>query len=375
MTLGSTTAIDLERARKGWQDGDQKVAGAIQLHAMVKLGQDPAGQKAEGRVKAANTLFGLIDDYVKHQEGELRPRSLAEVKRHLEVHAEPLHGLPINSIDLQIVAQRLGAIARDSGTVTANRVRASMSAMFSWAISEGRADRNPVADTKKRTEKSRERVLSYDELRLIWSALNDDDYGAIIKLLMLTGQRANEIAGLRWSEVLDDDLIDLPGERTKNGKPHFVPLVAQARAVLEARPRRKDPSGKPRDLVFGIGDGPFSGWSSAKEWLDTRILKAQKTAAQKAGKNLDEVSPLPHWTPHDLRRTMVTKMADDLKVLPHVIEATINHISGHKSGVAGIYNKATYLPERRQALALWAEHVLAVVDGRKSVVIPMRATA
>jgi integrase len=157
-------------------------------------------------------------------------------------------------------------------------------------------------------------------------------------------------------------MIDLPGERTKNGRPHFVPLAAPARAILETRPQRVTPSGKSRDLIFGSGEGPFSGWSGAKEQIDARILVALRTAAEKAGKNLEEVRPPPHWTLHDLRRTMATKMADDLKVLPHVIEATINHISGHKGGVAGIYNRATYLPERRQALALWAEHLLAAVE-------------
>jgi integrase len=167
-------------------------------------------------------------------------------------------------------------------------------------------------------------------------------------------------------------MIDLPSERTKNARPHFVPLAAPARAILEARPRRVNANGKPRDLLFGSGEGPFSGWSGAKEQLDARILVALRTAAEKAGKSLDEVRPPPHWTLHDLRRTMATKMADDLKVPPYVIEATINHLSGHRAGVAGIYNRATYLPERRQALALWAEHVLAVVKGRTSNVTVLK---
>jgi integrase len=371
LTLGSAKAIDLTKARNGYEEGGRKIPGAIQLHAMVRLGQDPAAQKVEGRVKAADTLDTLIRRYLEHQQQELRPRSFLEVRRHLEGHAKPLHGLPVSSIDRRTIADRLDAIAKKSGVVASNRVRASLSGMFTWGTKRGLVSGNPVAATDKREERSRERVLSYDELRLIWNALGDDDYGAIVRLLTLTGQRLNEIAGLRWSELLDD-MIDLPGERTKNGRPHFVPLAAPARAILEARPRRITASGKPRDLIFGSGEGPFSGWSGAKEQLDARILAAMRTAAEKAGKSPEDVKPPPHWTLHDLRRTMATKMADDLKALPHVIEATINHISGHKGGIAGIYNRAVYLPERRQALTLWGEHVLAVVEGRKSNVTVLK---
>jgi integrase len=107
-----------------------------------------------------------------------------------------------------------------------------------------------------------------------------------------------------------------------------------------------------------MGERGFSGWSKCKERLDERITKA-------AGR------PLPHWTLHDLRRTCATRMAD-LAILPHVIEAVLNHVSGHKSGVAGIYNRALYEPEKRQALALWTDRVMALVDGRSSNVTVLK---
>jgi integrase len=111
--------------------------------------------------------------------------------------------------------------------------------------------------------------------------------------------------------------------------------------------------------VFGIGQQGFSGWSRCKERLDERIEK-------------DLGAPLDHWTPHDLRRTMSTLMNDRLGVLPHVVEAILNHVSGSKGGVAGVYNKALYLRERSDALNLWASHLTAIVEGRENNVTPFK---
>jgi integrase len=344
VVIGKATALTPDKAREL----------AADLHAKVRLGADPAAERAVNKAQAANSFGELARRYLEFQQNNLRPRSLVEVTRHLESYAKAFHGLPIGSIDRRTVADRLGAIAKESGAVTANRVRASLSALFGWGMREGLAISNPVINTNKREEKSRDRVLSDAELRTIWLALEDDDYGAIIKLLMLTGQRANEIAGLRWSEVHDDTIV-LPPERVKNGRTHLVPLAQPALAVLDARRRPREP----RDLVFGRGDGPFSGWSKSKVQLDQRILEANKAA-------------LPGWVPHDLRRTVATRMAEDLKVVPHVIEAVLNHVSGHKGGIAGVYNRATYLAEKKQSLAMWAEHLLAIVEGRESNVTPLR---
>jgi integrase len=193
-------------------------------------------------------------------------------------------------------------------------------------------------------------VLTDAELRTIWKACGDDDYGAVVKLLVLTGQRANEIGELHWDEVHDEQIL-LPGERTKNGRAHVIPLSDTAKDILGKI------ESKSRTYVFGRDDSGFQGWSKAKERIDARIAKAGK--------------PLEHWTLHDLRRTAATRMAD-LGVQPHIIEAVLNHASGHKGGVAGIYNRATYDKEKRAALNLWAEHVLATVEGRKAVVVPLK---
>ena len=134
-------------------------------------------------------------------------------------------------------------------------------------MTEELATANPVISTRKREEKSRDRVLADAELKVIWNSVDADHYGAIIKLLMLTGQRANEIAGLRWSEIdFDRGVILLPAERTKNGRAHQVPMSGTVVEILEAQPKTED-----RDLVFGYGAGPFSGWSKSKETLDEAI--------------------------------------------------------------------------------------------------------
>ena len=328
--IGDYPALSPARAREEAED----------LHAKVHLHGDPAIERRKNRIEAGNTFGKLVEQYLQFKQRELRPRSFEEVQRHLEVNAKQLHDLPLASIDQSVIARRLTAIASD-GAVAANRTRASLSAMFAWAMGEGLAAVNPVANTNRREEKPRDRVLSDAELLTIWQSLEDDDYGTIVKILMLTGQRKGEIAGLRWSEV-GNGMITLPAERTKNGKPHEVPITPTVGSLLHSR----DKAG--RDLIFGRGEGPYSGWSKAKAALDARA------------------GSLKHWTLHDLRRTAATGMAG-IGIQPHIIEAVLNHVSGHKGGIAGIYNRAQYSAEKAQALARWDEHVDAVVT---SAVVP-----
>jgi len=343
ITLGSPTALSANRAR----------AIAADLAAKVRLGNDPAGEKQENRARAAETMGATLQTYLAAKREAVRPGSYTGIERHLTKHCLRLHGVRVDKIDRRAVAVTLTAIATKSGPIEANRVRASLSAFFSWAMREGLVGANPVIGTGRRPEQSRARVLSDDDLRAIWSATKgSDDYSAIIRLLTLTGARANEIASLSWPEV-DDGKITLPASRTKNKREHVIPLSKPAQITLDRRPRQPD-----RDFVFGRRDGrPFSGWSVCNDLLHARIKENGATVA--------------HWTPHDLRRTAATRMAE-LGVQPHIIEAVLNHVSGHKHGVAGIYNRATYEPEKRQALALWAYRLLAIVEGRKRVVVPLK---
>jgi integrase len=347
LTIGSATAVDFGAACRT----------AKTLYAQVRLGHDPAGEKEQAKRTADETFEAIVSaQYLPHKRRELRPQPYKDVERHLLRHAKPLHRLRLETVSRRDIAACLAAVRENIGRVSANRTRTSLSALFSWAMAEGRVEANPVVGTLRVEEHSRERVLDFDELRLIWNALPARDYGAVMKLLALTGARANEIAGLRRDELRDDAIL-LPPSRTKNGREHLIPLSAPARAVLAAvLEQHKD---EERSLVFGRRTGPFSGWSKCKDALDQRI-------AETTGRSL------PHWTPHDLRRSFATHAAG-IGIQPHIIEAVLNHVSGHKAGIAGIYNRATYEPEKRTALDRWAEYLLAIVEGRESNVTPRRS--
>jgi integrase len=276
---------------------------------------------------------------------EMKPRSHTECARHLRTHWQPLHKFALHEVTSDMVADQLKVMGTKRGPVARNRARSSLSAMYAWAIIERFSEPrpvNPVIDTGKVDEGgSRERTLTDAELAAIWLAAPTTGYGRIVRLLMLTAQRREEIGGLRWQEIESPDsqgraLIALPGERTKNHRAHDVPLSAAALESLSGQPRIAG-----RELVFGEGEGGYSGWSRSKERLDADCGIAD-------------------WTLHDLRRTAATRMAD-LGVQPHVIEAILNHASGHKAGVAGIYNRSTYAAEKRAALDLWANHLRMIV--------------
>jgi len=314
---------------------------AAQLHAKVKLGQDPAGEKEENVQRIADRFEPIANRYLAVKKESLRPRSYVEVERHIQQQAKSLHGLPITDITRRDIATLFGTIKENSGPVAANRLRSTLSDFFGWAISEGiEIESNPVLNTNKSEEKSRDRVLKDHEIRTIWNNVSRD-YGSVIKLLMLTGQRRDEIGGLRWSEITDD-AIELPAERTKNKRPHIVPLSAAAKEILASQDTCQE-------YVFGFRE--FAGWSVSKARLDQHIK-------------------LDHWTVHDIRRTVATRM-NDLGILPHVVEAVLNHVSGTRGGVAGIYNRATYLREKTEALKLWADHLMAII-GDQNNILPLR---
>jgi integrase len=339
LTLGSAAAIDADEARK-------RAKAAL---SKVTLGIDPQIEKNGARVQASVTIGSTAETYLSRwAETRLKPNNFADVCRYLRVHWSPLHEVAVQSVTRAMVAVRLGEIAGTKGPYSANRARAALSAFYSWAIGEGLADTNPVVGTNKAIdEESRDRVLTPKELSLVWRLAGQWDYGAIVRLLILTGQRREEVGGILWSEIdLKAATWRIGAKRTKNGLQHDVPLSAPAVAILSALNRREG-----RDLVFGAGGGRFQGWSNAKSALDARLSAALG-------------HPPAAWRLHDIRRTVATRMAD-LGVLPHVVEAVLNHVSGHKAGVAGVYNRASYAAEKRAALNLWANHVTAPVDTRE----------
>jgi integrase len=332
-TIGRVDTIPLNIARET----------AKKTLARVKLGSDPQAEKTEAKVRARITFEAVAERYLKHARDRLKPRSFEEVERHLKKHWLPLRGLPLDKIGRALVASRLEDIAEQNGPIASNRARAALSTLFAWAVATGQAEANPVTGTiRVGGEVSREHVIADEELAAIWQACRDGDYGRIVRLLILTGQRRDEVGDMRWSELdLTRGLWTIPGERTKNGLPHEVPLSEPAVEILRSIPRREE-----REFVFGEGRGGFSGWSKSKARLDTRVAQAGAVVRT--------------WRLHDLRRTAATRLSE-LGTLPHVVEAILNHISGHKAGVGGVYNRATYAKEKREALDTWAKHLSGLV--------------
>jgi integrase len=337
---------------------------ALDLLAQVRLGQDPAAAKDAGRRQAAETFSKIAERFLVEHEKAVKPKTYAQSERYLTVAAKPLAGNPIATITKRDIAELLSSTVANSGAVSANRLRSALSSMFVWAMKEGLCEHNPTIETHRRAETPRKRVLvdpetgSIEELVEVWKALDESTPGDVIRLLILTGQRRNEIAGLQWCE-LDEGLtrIKLPEQRTKNGLPHLVPLSGPARAILARRYRIV---GRPG--VFSRGTA-YASWGKYRHALDERLQEGRAAA----GREL----MLP-WTIHDLRRSVATGMGK-IGVLPHVVEAVLNHQSGSKAGVAGVYNLNTYLPEKTAALTLWAEHLMAAVTGVPAKVVPLRA--
>jgi integrase len=300
------------------------------IEAQRLLGTLAGGDDPFAQPLAAESFGNEVERYLARKRATMKPRAFVGVEHHLKKHCAPFAKMRLTDIDRRTVALRLAEIEMGSGPGARNRTRTSLSAFFSWAITEGLLEANPVQGTAKAAESGpRERVLTQAELRKLWAALGQNWYSDIVRMLLLTGQRREEIGALAWSEIdFDRGMIVLAPVRTKNSRQHELPLSRQALAILQCQPRR--------DFLFSRRKG-FANWVRPKAALDKRL----------------GIAP---WRLHDLRRTCATGMAE-LGVQPHIIEAVLNHVSGHKAGVAGIYNHASYVDAMREALQRWADHI------------------
>ncbi|MGZ6022696.1 MAG: tyrosine-type recombinase/integrase [Rhizomicrobium sp.] len=337
LSLGKVSKITLDAAKTEAKKQFASVAQKI----------DPSAERAKAVAKASDSFEPLVGGFIAYLRREGRVASyLADNERSLRRYFRPLHRFAVADITRKMVAGQLEKIRTERGPIAATRSRAHLSRFFSWAIAHDLTGVNPVTGTIKASSKSRERVLQDAELTAIWKALGDDDYGTICKLLALTGCRRDEIGSLSRSEInFAQKQIELPGHRTKNGLDHIVPLSSLALSILKSREPREG-----SDYVFGRGQGGFSGWSQSKARLDAKL------------------DGIDAWTLHDLRRTLSTVMHERLDVPPHIVEAVLNHISGAQRGVAGTYNRATYIDQKGTALSAYAEHVERLTRPKLSVV-------
>jgi integrase len=379
LTLGAIPAIDLEAARD---------IGGKALRAAAE-GRDPATEKqaAKGHAKkaAAEEIRGKRDlfenvarEFIeRHAMKNTRESSWRETARILGFKSdpnnpgqllvvEPQNGKPptvlqfwkgrkVQDITKRDVIALLDTV-HDRAPVMANRNLAAVRKLFNWCLARDVIQISPCTLIEPPApERSRDRILSDDELRLVWNAASKDSspFGPLVKLLMLTGQRLAEVGGMRWDELdLENKLWTLPAERVKNGERHEVPLSDDALEILKALPRIKTTKG----FVFTTTrDAAVSGFSRAKDHLDATVK-----ASLPRGATAPE-----HWTFHDLRRTMASGMARLGIQLP-VIEKVLNHSSGSFRGIVGVYQRYSYSDEKRKAIECWSTFIMSLARGTDS---------
>lgn len=342
-TIGDVNKITLESA----------VRIAQKHFAEARLGILGA-DKAKARTEAADaklTLGRVAEQYLKAREGILSDGTHAAATRYFEKHWGPLGSIPLSRIDRRIVAARLRELIDEHGPSSAGRARTNLSALFRWAMGEGLVDLNPCIGTNDPEAgiAPRQCVLEDEAIKAIWDACLDDDFGNVTKLLLLSGCRRDEIGALRWDEInLKTGMLIIHEGRVKNRHALRLPLPKAALDILRSIPRRDGP------CVFGHPAHGFTGWSVAKRKLDARLAGVS----------------LPDWRLHDLRRSMRTGLGR-LGIPPHIAELAINHV---KKGMIQTYDFYNYENEIANAVARWAEHLMNVIEGRKSkVVVPLRA--
>jgi integrase len=346
VTIGKHGKVTPDEARRKAKQELGKVANGV----------DVAQERKKKREPQAQTLRDLIESFLaKHAKRTLywhqkRARLLSD-------DLKALHGRPIGGIKRGEIRAAIDEVQARSHAA-ARILFSDLRPIFAWALDEEVIDANPIADMKgPRPAQARDRVLSDEEIAALWRAASQQGwpYEVVFKLLLLTGQRRNEVASMRWREldldaatwtfapdpIKDDDEWRI--RRTvKNGKAHTIDLHPEAVRLLDVVDVRSE------DFVFSTtGRTPISGFSWAKACLDARMREILG----------DRFKP---WRIHDLRRTAASGMAA-LGFQPHVIERVLNHVSGAQGGLVGVYQRHEYREERRNTILAWGDHVLNII--------------
>jgi integrase len=370
LTLGEWPVVTLADAH----------AKAREARQHAKAGTDPREVERQRQLEFSELqqqTFGTMADQFlnRYAKPKLRPRTIEGYEAALKGSLTTAwQDKPIASISRRDVMALLDGLEGRGKHGMAKLTLAYLRKFFGWCSERDVISELPTTRVRLNGSlKPRERTLGLDELHRVWNAAVavGRTGGALVKMLMLTGQRRSETSAMRWRDLAGlengNPLWSIPGEVTKNHRPHQVPLAPAAVAIIRAQPIiqiTRDKGQEDSEFVFTTnGLVPFSALNKTKMQIDERIVKA---VAEDSGE------PMAPWTFHDLRRSLVTGMNDLGLAQPHVIEAIVNHISGHRGGIAGIYNKAVYMDERRRALQAWAKLITSPAVGSSNVV-PMRA--
>jgi len=352
LTLGPYPAIDLAVARRRAQEAIGDIASGKDPAAEKKASREAQKAAHEADVDRVEKVVELfVERYAKPKTKDWR-ETAAMLNREVVGRWK---GRRLSQITRAHVHEMLDEIVDRGAPIAANRRFAAFRKMCAWALERGIIDHNPCDGVKAPSpETRRDRVLDDAEIKLTWEALEAIGwpFGHVGKLLFLTGARRDEVAGMEWRELdLDARTWTLPASRTKNKREHVVPLSDAAVDLLADLPRVEG-----RRFVFSTtGRTPVSGFSKAKAEIDKAVLEI---AGQQTG---DVATPLPHWTLHDLRRSVATNL-QKLGVRLEVTEAVLNHVSGSRAGIVGIYQRHDFVAEKRAALDAWARRLNAIVN-------------
>lgn len=344
VSIGRYPALGLAEAR-------QAARAALELAAN---GSDPRSKTSAasptslaGTERFDTVADEFLDNYARRR---LRPATIRQYEYTLNRICAKWHSRPLISLSKRDILHLLEGLEMEGKLALADATYRYLNRFFRWCFERDYIERSPMEGIRwTHHVGSRERFLEPSEISDVWNGIKRLGYpfGPMLQILLLTGQRRDEVAGMRWSEISFDEnnpIWEIPSERTKNKKRHLVPLVPDVLKILVACPRESE-------FVFTTtGRTPVSGFSKTKSRLAEIISKVRSARGDK--------EDLADWRFHDFRRTFSTHASETLGVEPHIIEATINHMSGTKAGVAGVYNRATYLTGRREALSRWATYVI-----------------
>ena len=293
---------------------------------------------SKGNTSQGNDTFDtIVAEWIKRDQS--KNKSVEQVKTAIKRHVSPVFsGRKLDEIKKQDIIKLIDQITDGGSPVAANRILAFLKRFFNWCVERDILEVSPALSIKANTgEISRDRVLDVGELLSLWTVEDKLNYpwGAILKLLMLTGARLKEVSEVTWDEIsLEEQIWSIPSSRTKNSRPHQIHLSTQAIQILRSLPSVKDQS-----FLFSTnGVRPVSGFSKAK-------------------KRIDLLSGVDNWRFHDLRRSFATYTTEKLEIPPVVIDKVLNHVSGAVKGVAAIYQRGEYLEQRREALQAWGDYL------------------